>query len=71
MGSGIGSGGAPAWVRVGAGSGLGSAVGPGAGPGCRVLYDAAKLNHDSLFQRMAEEVFASLPIRFEDDPSAD
>jgi hypothetical protein len=37
----------------------------------RVLYDAAKLNHDSLFQRMAEEVFASLPIRFEDDPSAD
>ncbi len=37
----------------------------------RVLHKSAQLNLDSLMQRAADEIFAKMPIRFEDDPLAD
>lgn len=37
----------------------------------RVLYDMAQARHESLMRRWSEELFAGLPIRFEDDPLAD
>lgn len=37
----------------------------------RVLYNMAQARHELLLRRWSEELFAGLPIQFEDDPLAD